>query len=452
MKTTRSLRKTVRIISFSIIAFLTLSAFAVSGYTLAQKYKQDLEYSYVRALNELSDYISNLEITLNKGIYANTLTQQQGLSNKIMAQSMGAKAALEQLPIEYSEVENINKFISQTSEYSNFLSNKVLKGNKISDEELKNLKKLGGYAKSLNSDLKTLLENVNRDSKNVINLISNKNRGLNNISKEDASTVSAGFKEINDSFTDYPTLIYDGPFSDHIIRMKSKFLENQVEISIEEAKKKIMDKLSLKENEVEHLSDVDGNLPCYRFNTSLGEVLITKSGGYIKSIVNERNVNNIKLDFNEAKAKAEDFMKRIGYGSLKESYYIINDGVCTINYAFEQDNVIYYKDLIKIGITLDNGKVVFFDSTGYLMNHVERQNKSDFNNLEKAKNSVSKGLNIKNVNKVFIPTLGLEEVACYEFECTGENKEKVLVYINAKTFMEEQIYIVIESDNGTLVM
>ncbi len=41
---------------------------------------------------------------------------------------------------------------------------------------------------------------------------------------------------------------------------------------------------------------------------------------------------------------------------------------------------------------------------------------------------------------------------CYEFLCRGQNDEQVLVYINSETGMEEQILILIETDNGTLAI
>lgn len=448
-----SLRQKVRFICFSVAAFAVMGGFAISGHTLANKYRQDLEYSYTRALNELSDYISNLEITLTKGIYANTLTQQQGLANKIMSQSMGAKCALEQLPVSFEDAQNINKFISQTSEYANFLSNNSLKGNVNSDENWENLKKLGSYAKSLNGGLKELLIKVNQNPKSITHAVSFANSYLKKATSSEPTYMKTGFKELNDGFADYPTLIYDGPFSDHITRMKSKFLENEPELTLENAKKKVAVQLSLNENEFANLANIDGNLPCYRFSTPLGELVVTKNGGYIKSLLNESNVGNLRLNFNDAKKKAEAFMRQIGFESLKESYYIINNGVCTINYAFCQDNVIFYKDLIKVGVELDTGNIVFFDATGYLMNHTDRGDATSFPlSLEKVKKSVSPKLMIKNSNKVFIPTAGLDEVACYEFECIGENKDKVLVYVNAKTGLEEQIFVVIDSKNGTLVM
>ena len=39
-------------------------------------------------------------------------------------------------------------------------------------------------------------------------------------------------------FKDYPTLIYDGPFSDHIAQKEPLWLKGKAEISAEEAKKK----------------------------------------------------------------------------------------------------------------------------------------------------------------------------------------------------------------------
>ena len=38
----------------------------------------------------------------------------------------------------------------------------------------------------------------------------------------------------------------------------------------------------------------------------------------------------------------------------------------------------------------------------------------------------------------------------YEYLCQAENGEEVLVYLNADTGMEEQILILLRSDNGVL--
>ena len=44
-----------------------------------------------------------------------------------------------------------------------------------------------------------------------------------------------------------------------------------------------------------------------------------------------------------------------------------------INYAYVQNNVVIYSDLIKVKIALDNGEVLGIESTGYLNNHTTRE-------------------------------------------------------------------------------
>ena len=63
-------RKTVRIISFALATCVIFGGTTYSGYALANHCRTSLEYTYQRALSDLSDYIANLETTLAKGIYA----------------------------------------------------------------------------------------------------------------------------------------------------------------------------------------------------------------------------------------------------------------------------------------------------------------------------------------------------------------------------------------------
>ena len=51
-----------------------------------------------------------------------------------------------------------------------------------------------------------------------------------------------------------------------------------------------------------------------------------------------------------------------------------------------------------------------------------------------------------------IPTAGLNEVLCYEFQCSSQSGDRVMVYINVETGLEEQILILLMTDGGILVM
>ena len=169
-------------------------------------------------------------------------------------------------------------------------------------------------------------------------------------------------------------------------------------------------------------------------------------------MMDSRTVAQAALDYEQAKEKAQAFLKQANVDSVKESYYVINDNVCTIQFFTEESGAIVYTDLVKVSVALDNGEICGYNSTGYVMNHHSRTLSSPSVSLEEAKKAISPALKIKSEQMAIIPTAGLHEVTCYEFLCSGKNEEEVLVYLNADTGMEEQILILLRSDNGVLTI
>jgi spore germination protein len=90
-----------RIVTLVIVItiILSLGGATVYGYSQAEHYKRNLQYGYTRALNDLRDCVDNIQITLNKAVYANTPTEQNGLAGELMRQSSMAKAAISVLPL-----------------------------------------------------------------------------------------------------------------------------------------------------------------------------------------------------------------------------------------------------------------------------------------------------------------------------------------------------------------
>lgn len=104
-----------------------------------------------------------------------------------------------------------------------------------------------------------------------------------------------------------------------------------------------------------------------------------------------------------------------------------------MNFAYEQDGVTCYPDLVKVGVALDTGSVVFFDARGYLMNHQEREFSAPMLTDTTAREILSPSLTVQSQNMAVIPTSGRNEAYCYEFLCEGREGQKVLVYINSAT-------------------
>lgn len=433
-------------ISVTIATVLALGATTVSGYLLADKYRRNLEYSYQRALNDLSAYVTNIESTLTKAVYANTLPQQNGIANMLMSQSSGAKSALAALPLKGNELTNVNKFIAQVGDFSRTLSVEVSSGGKISDQEYRTILSLKKYAGTLKNDLSQMEENLGSGSIKI----GETERLLDNLNNA-SPVLNENVQSIVKDFTDYPTLIYDGPFSDNIRQQKPKALDGKLQIPQGNAQNIAAEFMGISESALTHTNDTDGNMPTYNFNSGSIRISVTKMGGNIATIINSRDVSEANLDYGAASKKAQEFFKSHKITGMRESYYVIHDNVCTINYAYSENNIVYYPDLIKVSVALDNGDIVNYNATGYLMNHHNRKTEKASISMDTAEKSVSKHLKIERGGLTVIPTPGQQEILCYEFLCTGDNKEKVLVYINTHNGYEQQIYILLFSDNGILV-
>ena len=256
---------------------------------------------------------------------------------------------------------------------------------------------------------------------------------------------------MNEGFADYPTMIYDGPFSDHISNRKSVFLKGQRDVTQEQAESVAANFLKIDKSKLSYEGETKGNLPTFNFTTETGYITVTKQGGYVDIYRSSEAVGNTTLSYDDALSEAKKRISSIFNENFTESYYSTTDNVCTINLAYTKDNIVYYSDLIKVSVSLQTGEIMGYCATGYLMSHTERDLKSPRISQATAQQSLSKALKVKSVKTALIPTSGLHEVLTYEFTCEADN-ETLLVYINCETAQEEQMYIVLKSENGVLVM
>ena len=147
---------------------------------------------------------------------------------------------------------------------------------------------------------------------------------------------------------------------------------------------------------------------------------------------------------------AKEYLQSHNITSVETSYYEISNNIMTINFAYTSNNITYYPDLIKVSVAMDDGEIISFHQRGYLANHQERAAQVPSITQEQAAKKLSPLLTVEQVKLAVIPTQGLNEVFCYEFKCTGQNGENILVYINAETGAEEQLLILLIGENGTL--
>ncbi len=440
----------IRLLSFSAAFLLTLGGFLFDSRMLLRLHKTDLEYAYRRALNDLSDYVQGMCSTLEKAAYVNTPMLQNTVCAKLCEQSGGAKAAMAILPFSQERSGCISRFLSQAGDYALALTRKISSGEKPSEEELQSFLIMKKYAEDLRDALFEMQARLDAQGASIGRAQS----VLNNV--DDLSRLGSfddSLEETVQEFSEFPSLLYDGPFSDHIARREPLFLKDKEEVTREEAEKKAAAFLGCSPKELEDNGEAGSVLSSFVFLFGEKRVLVTKKGGEIAYFKSSLKPKEGTLGEEEAIAAASKLLKAAGISSFRESYTLKNDGRCTINFSYVTEDelkVMCYPDLIKVTVELNEGSLVEYDATGYLMNHQPRGLQAPSLDKEEAKKNMSPLLREKSASLALIPTPGLHEVLCWEFHCENDRGQEFLLYLNAQSGMEEQLYLMQKTEGGTL--
>lgn len=416
--------------------------------------KQASENSYNMAFYELVDYVQNVETYLAKSLISSTPEHGAETLTNVWREANLAQAYLSQLPIESQELENTERFLNQVSDYSYSLSRKNIYDESLTDEDLKNLKDLHSYSVELENTLNQLSDDINSGRIKWNELT---NKGQTAFAQQVSTSSLDGFSNLEENFHEYSGLIYDGAFSEHLTSGDKKGLTGD-DIDEEQARQKAIDFIgSNNVKEIENLGySENATIPEYNFSiNTISEdnvnVSISKKGGHIVYMNSNRDVNTEIISQEDANSKGKEFLNSRGFQNMKETYYLKQDGVVTINYAYTENDVIVYSDLIKVKVALDNGEVLGIETTGYLNNHTVRDTSNVRITMEEAKKTINKDLDIISKGLAIIPTEYQTEILCYEFKGKVEDKE-FLVYINAQNGREEDVLIITNTPNGTLTM
>ena len=122
----------------------------------------------------------------------------------------------------------------------------------------------------------------------------------------------------------------------------------------------------------------------------------------------------------------------------------------TFNFAYVKNGVVCYPDLIKVNVCRERGIVCSMEAKSYYLNHVNRDIEKATISEAQAKEKVSNNIEIETSRLAVIPKNDAEILA-YEF--TGKyNDETYYVYISAKTGKEIDIFKVVKTTEGNLIV
>ena len=449
-------RVRVLAVSFTAAAFAVSVGFGVQGYVRAEDYRRQLDNGYRQAFTELTTAAGELDAALEKVTYATTPALFAVLCAQAYAKALAAQTALGELPYGNVELEQTAAFFAKAGDYAMAMARGTNGEGVCTDENRETLRGLAAAAGELSATLQELQLQLDGGALHPEDVAAVGARLA--AAAEDGGQVTSGsaFQTVEADFPQVPTLIYDGPFSEHLSGRTPQMLEGLPQVTEEEARRAAAAFAGLRAEVFTRTSDGAGNLPAWGFSALAdgGElyVEITKQGGQVLQMLSSRPVGEAALSRKEGVEQAAAFLEEHGYRDMAPSYFLEGDGILTVHFAPVLDGVYCYPDLVKVGVALDNGDVVSFEAHGYLMNHGAREPAAPAVSADEAAERVDSSLTVLSRQLALIPTGGEYEVLCHEFKCQNADGGHVLVYVNAATGQQERILLLLEDENGTLVI
>ncbi|WP_368489524.1 germination protein YpeB [Clostridium sp. BJN0013] len=450
-----------RIIYTALVTLIVVfsSTFAILMTLERNDYRNYLQGEYGKNMYELIDAVENIRANLTKAAIVGSREQKIAVFEEIFRHSAVASDKLHSLPVSQPTISDTSKFLTQTGDFCYSLAKSSTEGNQLTDEDYKNIEGLKKESIVLENQLKSVSDNINQ-GKVQWGEIRKKVTGV--LAKSNATSVSQQFEGIQKQIVQYPALIYDGPFSDNILEITPK-VNSQKEVSKSDAEKIVRKVIGKSKIENLEVSEVNGkaNIKTYRFTATLKDRTkkedrvvceISKNGGKIFYLINDRSINNSSMNVTKAVDIGLKYLNDLGYHNMISTYSLKYGNVAVVNYVYSQDGVVMYPDQIKLKIALDNGEIIGVEAEKYLVSHEDiRQISNPKISYEKAREKVGSRLNISNQRLVVIPTDTNKEVLCYEFS-GNYNDDDFKVYVNTETGYEERIIQIINTPNGQLTI
>lgn len=420
------------------VAVLLVAALAVTLGIFVyreQKYSREIGALYDAAYYSCVDNLGDMDNKLAKLDAASSDTVRKELLNGVYTDSEVMAASLAMLAGKNDEIEAAMKFVNQLGDYAYYLASK-LPAEAITSEEKEKLDELKEIASKLEEAFLSAGEKVAEGGSLYAALGS------------EVTALAGVYDLFTEGNVEYPEMIYDGPFSDGLRDREAKFLAGKPEISKEAAQAGI--KL-VYGTEAEYLGTVEGSLRAYSFSLANGaNVQITVAGGMVAEYSRYRETGAATMDEEAAASAATKALAEAGYDDMQAVWVSVKDGTAYINCAYAKNEIIYYPDLIKVKVALDDGEILGISAANYLYNHTAREPIGEVKDPDGA--ALAEGFETSSVRLTVIPTDWNTELTAYEFAGSiGDNS--YYVYYDAYTLEQIKVMRVIKDGNeGNLIV
>ena len=425
--------------------FVALYITAKAGQNDAEiRYNALAESTYRKSYYSLLYNMDGLEGATNKLTVASGKALKQEYLGDITAYATAAAENMSDFTPEESGDSKILKFINQTGDFAKYLDDKLNKGGSLTEADRKTIDEIAVAVREIKGKLASLSAEGEGGDFSFVDTL-----------REEDSAFSRTLRSFEEKDVDYPSMIYDGPFSDSLSDRQPKALGGE-DVTEEECRVVTAKVLGIEENadiSVKRGSktffetyDCEAETPAGR-----GYVTIAEKGGFPVSFsLPEATERAVNIDASVAETVAEGYLRDIGFDGMKAVWASLYDNVYYINLAAYRDGVILYPDLVKVKVGAESGSVIGLESLNYIYNHEERTLPAATVTEQEALEAISENIELSSCRLALVPTKGGGEALTYEFFGT-KGEDKYFVYVDAESGEELKIMRVLDGERGLLL-
>lgn len=405
--------------------------------------KNQISAFYSKSFEQLMTDVTSLEAKLYKLNASNGLNQYTMLLMDVWRQTGDTESSLAALPISYQSTSTLTQFVNRTGDYCHFLADKLARGENLTDEDFEQIKKLAESCGQVYDELGNLWQQGYPGDEGFA---------------EDvflASDVQAGNLDFTNQ--EFPRLVYDGPFSESTEDKQPEGLGTAM-VTRDQAAQAAAHFLGIEASALADTGEQNGTIPSFGFageqNGKSFEIYISKQGAQVLWYMcsNDGGISAVPTDekYDQLTDAAQQYLIDKGYGQSAPSYAQFYDGMAVINLAPMENDVVLYPDLIKVWVDIPTATVLGIETHNYLMSHKLRVLAEPTLTEDEARQKLTNGIEVKSARLALIPMDTNDERLCWELTCS--DGQDFLIYVNAKTGVEEDIMMIQHTNNGTLVM
>lgn len=425
---------------------LALTTAVTVGVVEMNKSKKGMMSAYRGTMYEMTGVMEHVDDDLERARISASPIQQSRILTDLLVQARLAEADLERLPIAAENDSNITNFLNTTAAACERMLQKLRHGEVLTEEDFQVLERLYQTNHAIRGELDALLERMTdkdlmkymKDGmgsigdalKRLEEMTLEENRGVLERAKE---KMENGAEKIKDKIENGADKI-----KGKLEEMTPKGACAMQKIEPTEAEKLCKRYFSdYKIKEFQCIGETNSrkvkayNVQGYDEKGTLLFAEIRQSDGALMKFDYYEDCQSDTFDIHNAERIAEEFLEKIGYDDMEVVRYKENGTMTDFTFVYEDDDVAYYPDEVRVKICRSRGVVTGFDACEYLENHKEREDFSPRMSLAEAQGKLHENLTVQS-SRLAVVQAGRRERAVYEFLCSYD-KELYFVYVDANT-------------------